>query len=526
MPLQFRYRNWYCRVAVPADLQPVLGRREIVRSLRTGSSLEARTKGHHVESRVYGAFAELRRQKGRMTTDQLRALANRYLFDKLDAAETMAAQVIAEAASNPDALEVRGDQLADALEDAERRFGTKAQQRALHKVADTLIAEAGLSIPKDSPAYNTFCLWLLKAQKDAARAELRLLQGDMEALTRPAPVPGVVPAGASSVRLSEAITRFVAFKRTQGAWTPKTDQLQSATYADLVALLGDKPVAQVSKADLLRYYEELPRLPSNAAKKWRGMNARQILDATADMDIPRLAVRSVNKRLGMVRSLFAWMALTDMIEKDPSAVLKDLPEGDASEARLPFADAEVAELLSICETEATTAAQRYVPRILAYSGLRLDEAAQLTRADVVQANGVWCFKVNADEGKKIKTATAKRLVPIHSAILGDVLAYREGRPEGNLWGLTKGRDGHSLALGKWLNRRVRKVTADKRKVIHSLRHSVATKLKATGVEEYVIESLLGHTSRSMSTGRYGKAMPPEKLAATVALIQYTTTANA
>ena len=58
------------------------------------------------------------------------------------------------------------------------------------------------------------------------------------------------------------------------------------------------------------------------------------------------------------------------------------------------------------------------------------------------------------------------------------------------------------------------------KTFHSLRHSVATKLKAQGVEEYLIEALLGHTSRSMSTGRYGKAVPPKALRPIVELIAY------
>lgn len=121
----------------------------------------------------------------------------------------------------------------------------------------------------------------------------------------------------------------------------------------------------------------------------------------------------------------------------------------------------------------------------------------------------------------MKTKTAKRLVPIHIVILGDLLEHRETRPEGNLWGLTKSaRGGHSAALGRWLGRRVRKITSDRRKVIHSLRHNVATKLKATGIEEYMIEGLLGHTSRSMSTGRYGKAIPAGQLATVVAAIEY------
>jgi integrase len=434
----------------------------------------------------------------------------------------MAARVIAEAAANPIALEVRSDELSDSLTDStERRFATKAQQRDLQTLADALIAEAGLAVSRDSDAYRRFCLWLLKAQQTATKTELTLLQGDLGPL--PAPIPAQRPTGGSpsAIPLSKVIERYVAFKRAQGAWTAQTDEIHEATYSELVALLGDKPVAEISKADLLRFYEELPKLPTNAAKKWRGMNARQVLDATADMEVPRLSPRSINKRLVMVRSLFGWLERSDLIERDPSVVLQSVPKEATEDDRIPFTDSEVLLLLARCEAEAETAAQRFVPRILAYSGLRLDEAAQLTKADIAQVDGIWCFRVNADADKKIKTRTARRLVPIHSTILGELLAHREARSEGNLWGLTaSGRGGHSAALGRWLNRRVRKVTTDTRKVMHSLRHNVATKLKATGTEEYVIEGLLGHTSRSMSTGRYGHDIPPSRMAEIVALITY------
>lgn len=524
MPIQKRYSGWYSRVAVPVDLRPIFGRHELVRSLRTGSSQEARARCHHVEGRILDLFTELRRRRTSMTTDQLRALADRFLADQLDAAETMAARVIAEAAGNPVALEIRSDELIDSLtESTEQRFATKLQQRELHSLADALLGASGISVPKDSDAYNRFCLWLLKAQQDAAKAELSILRGDLSALrpvnvaTRPAPV-------VESVLLSKAVADYQAFKQAQGAWTDQTKETHEVTYGELVALVGDKPVGKISKADLRAYYQELPKLPTYAARKWPDLNARQVIDATADQDIPRISARSINKRLVMVRSLFNWMELSDLIDRDPSEVLEVVAEDDSREKRVPFSDSEALALLARCEAEAEQPAHRFVPRILAYSGMRLDEAAQLTKADIQEIDGVWCFRINAEDGKKIKTKTARRLVPIHGAIVGELLAYRETRPEGNLWGLTASdRGGHSASLGKWLGRRVRKVTSDERKVIHSLRRSFATKLKGEGVEEYVIESLLGHTSRSMSTGRYGAPISPTKLAPVVALIEFGTT---
>jgi hypothetical protein len=78
--------------------------------------------------------------------DQLKALADRYPWDRLDAAEELAANVIAETATNPDALEFREEQLQD-LVDAPNGFASKRQRQELRKLAAGLLKEARLDVP-------------------------------------------------------------------------------------------------------------------------------------------------------------------------------------------------------------------------------------------------------------------------------------------------------------------------------------------------------------------------------------------
>lgn len=323
--------------------------------------------------------------------------------------------------------------------------------------------------------------------------------------------------------LSDAVRRFESYKAAQGAWTEKSAQLNKALLQELVEIVGDVELSKLTKADLLRYYEALPRLPSNAAKKWPDLDARQVLDETAALDVDRLAPKSINKRLSAIKAFLGWAVDADLLTANLGTVLKPVPEGDAREARFPLTDSEVRAFLAKCDAEARDEAHRLVPLLCAYSGLRLNEAAQLDRDDIREVDGVWVCDINGDGEKEIKTATAKRLVPIHSAILPAILKHRETVHRGNLWQLQKGRDGHSGPLSKWFARRLDGVVDDPRKTFHSLRHSVATKLKGQGVEEYLIEGLLGHTSRSMSTGRYGKTAPVETLRSVVERIEFSET---
>ena len=55
----------------------------------------------------------------------------------------------------------------------------------------------------------------------------------------------------------------------------------------------------------------------------------------------------------------------------------------------------------------------WVTNIAAYTGARLGEVAQLTTNDIELRDNIWCFSFNNQNGKKIKTQSSIRKVPIH-----------------------------------------------------------------------------------------------------------------
>jgi len=331
-------------------------------------------------------------------------------------------------------------------------------------------------------------------------------------------VPPAIETKGPSLSLS--VAAYCDLKVSQKAWTERTEEMLRGIYAEMVSILGDPPTASITKAALLGYQQAVAKLPVSAAKRWPGLDARAVLDKTAALDIPRLSPKSQNKRLVAVRSLFKWLVLTDAIERDPSVVLQAVPEGRPEDARDPLTADEVRAFLAVCDEQGSEAAHKWLPKVCAYGALRLDEAGQLDRDDIVEVNGVWCYRIAAGEGRKVKTRNALRLVPIHSALLGELLAYREARPKGNLWGLTKGRTGYTANVGKWFARRLDTIVDDRRKTLHSLRHTISTSLKAKGVEEYLIAQLLGHANASITSGRYGKAVPVETMRDVVERISY------
>lgn len=151
--------------------------------------------------------------------------------------------------------------------------------------------------------------------------------------------------------------------------------------------------------------------------------------------------------------------------------------------------------------------------MMLFAGLRTEEAAKLVPEDVREEQGVYVLDVNRKHGR-LKTENADRLVPIHSAILGELLKYTAGRTRGeNLWGLVKNSGGtYSASLSKRLNTLLdRACPEDDKLVPYSLRHTFATRLKYADVADSVLDELLGHKVEKLSVGRYGKRYPVEKL---------------
>ena len=83
------------------------------------------------------------------------------------------------------------------------------------------------------------------------------------------------------------------------------------------------------------------------------------------------------------------------------------------------------------------------------------------------------------------------------------------------------RNGYGDAVSRWFRRwRLRYGVDDKRKVLHSFRNTVATRLKYADVQEFAIAELLGHQNESISTGSYATKLPVKRLAETVRKLDF------
>jgi integrase len=478
---------------------------EIVKSLGTYSVREARRLAPSWEAHVGALFRRLRRDSRTMTDSDIDALVASYLNTELAEIDLRLAGD-GWRSNGPDWRDIACDLLVDELENLEEKL-------AHNNLRSTLPTARAMLPGASEEDVRVLARRLLEAQHQARRAEIAGISG--EPLPRPARAAvhaAVKPPEPASPFLSQMVADYVAFKMAGGKWTDKTRSQLVNLFRVQVDLVGDKPVRAITKEDMRQLYRLLPQMPAHATKRYPGMSAEEaIAAAAADSNDDRLSPKSQNDYFTHIKSLWKWSVENDYVDKSPAVVLKDVAETAAWDQRPAFADAQLTAYFQELQASATDdPAMLWVPRLMLYAGLRTEEAAKLTASDVREVEGVVCIDVNAREGH-LKTQNAPRLVPVHSAIRKELLAYAASRPEGNLWGLVMNARG-IFSLSKRLNDALdRACPEDDRLVTYSLRHTFATRLKYADVSDPVLDELLGHKVEQLSTGRYGKRYPVEKL---------------
>jgi integrase len=525
MSTQKRRGVYYSRLRVPSDLVDHLGKREVVKSLHTSCYRDARCLAARWEAHVSELFTCLKRYGHHMTKSEINTLVSQYMHSYLeDCEDERASREITQEQYEGVTLAI-----SDALETNDIDLTFNRLQR-IARTADGVLEEQGIELDPDSIEYKRLCRELLKAEQQVLRIEARRWEGDYSQ------EPAVTPLAASpseaadepQVPLSQVITEFTHQKELDGSWRPRTGTMFKSGLALFLDAIGDTPINEISKADIRKYQEVLFKLPTSMSQRFPGKSVQEVL-AMDTSSLPKLSKSSVDKQLRYVKGLFNWAKDNDYILTSPADALKLKNPGSQDEQREAFTDGDLSIIHAgdYAEQRSRRPDRYWIPLIMLYTGARLEEVAQLYVGDIKEVDGVWCIDIN-DEGddKELKNPNSKRVVPIHSWLIEQGLLehWREAAKQGNerLWPrLTKGNNGYGSAISKWFNERLRKLGIhEKRKVLYSTRHTVATRLKHADVQDHAIAELLGHKVEGITMSRYGKKLDVGKLKGVVEKLRF------
>lgn len=280
---------------------------------------------------------------------------------------------------------------------------------------------------------------------------------------------------------------------------------------------GHISVAELNVGILRSYIDIIRNLP--AIRNSAFMLNKKLIDISRFKEMEKISSKTFQYNLRVVRAFLNWVTYKGY-DIDPK--LKILLEGSLKditrEARVNRVPFDLSDLNNFFLSESyiqgtfKKTSDYWVPLIALFSGARLGEIAQLTVNDIKKMDEVWIFDINEEgDGKSIKNKKgSKRVIPIHTQLIHlnfitfvehvkklgyTQLFYDESRSVSGKFSQLQKRMSYYI-------RRIAKIESsrDKAKVFHSFRHLVRTKLVDAGIDERVIDSIVGHTNKDRSIG--------------------------
>jgi hypothetical protein len=220
----------------------------------------------------------------------------------------------------------------------------------------------------------------------------------------------------------------------------------------------------------------------------------------------------VKKALGALGSVLSWAKREGYLAANPAeGITTAVAKGDFEERRLPY-DAD--DLKSCSAKKPWRRVARRDQPITGCRSLRCTRArgwrslGSFAPADMRREDGIPYLAIEAGNGKKIKTRSSRRRIPIHAELVRlGLLEFVERQKAGDherLFPELKATRLGSLtaAWSKWWGRHARDLgVIDKRKVMHSFRHLWKDAARAVMPEEHH-DAITGHANGSVGRG-YG-----------------------
>ena len=251
--------------------------------------------------------------------------------------------------------------------------------------------------------------------------------------------------------------------------------------SQLKAHVGHNDAARITKADMVAWKDALVAL---------GRAPKGIKDG----------------QLAATRSIFNYAIANDLLAFNPAVGVTVKQRKKAGTKMLGYSDAEVASILVLAAAQAKPD-RRWLPWLMALSGARVGELAQLWGQRIVQVNGIWLMKIApAEDGGTLKNEGSERDVPIHSAILErGFLDFVRSRGDGPLFyrgakatkdkasrgrGARHASKGVANHLASWV--RDNGFTDERKAPNHALRHWFKTACQRAEVQDSIADAIQGH----------------------------------
>lgn len=476
---------WYVRKRVPVDLAHVEPRDQIRLSLETSDKriaitrypfklaaielvfenhrAELRKKGHVGAALTTGRLELLNRQeiealaadwwrgRERIRTPQLREEDDP--SDLIASIEDDAVRLASPLPTDLNPITLAADQLLV-------QAGMAAERRS---VGEIQLSTRSPKVNRGSTQYAYLCDLVgraLRLEGPIAKDHvLRRRDAPWDPLFNPGGVHGA--AGPSESSFGRTVADLIKqYREEREALFDKesTDRKYGLLFRVMEEVLGrGLPVSSIKRADCLRVLGFLKSLPPNTTKRFPKLTLSQAVEHGRATGLPGLAPGTVASYVNNLNAILRWAADNEWGVKVNTRGLVDTRHPKTKRRGFTPKELQVlfAGLLQFRDDDPT---KFWVSALALFTGARANEICQLHVEDVVDIDGIRClnltvFNTNGErvEGKRVKTPSSERMVPLHPALIeGGFIEFLESRKSQKMLfpDLSPGRkNNYSRALG-------------------------------------------------------------------------------
>ena len=513
------------RRKLPLDVRDVFGKKEHKQSLRTKDETLALERWKIVDTEIKQLIQQARSGKiirSKLTDKAIEAVAHNSARQQL-----------------VDDLDVRGKGY-EVLPDAERfpyfdPFAPIEEQQALttpmsavaqqaanahfliSKLEQALALDDFASLPEtvanriatnlkvqghkgkiDDKIYRAFVAAEIEAQKGI------ISRCEGQSIATPALIP------VNKHLLSKEAKKWSALKLKTTKWKDKTSESFLAAVRLFIEAHGDKDISEYIKDDARKFQAILIAFPANAKKNpdLEGLTPQQVVK----LGLPPMSTNNAHKIFNFVSSFFRYAAKSyDTMKSNPFDG-QSIEKEDNTDSRKPYTVEELNTVFGsplyhgvkskiYCNRAGDVSMREtgkfWLPLISLFTGMRMNEIAQIHREDIRHESGFLIFDLCKGEGKDFKTKKSSvRHIPVHFELLKcGLLQVRDSGKSTRLFPeMKRGKDGtFSYNYSKWYARFLNNLGIKRPDLVfHSFRHLFEEACMNTGMQDSMVDILQGH----------------------------------
>lgn len=327
-------------------------------------------------------------------------------------------------------------------------------------------------------------------------------------------LPAPKPVTRVAVTLGQLIERFEN-DPTRAHLTESAGKKYILPIAALKEVVGEERlVTDITRADCAEAFELLSALPPHSTKyeRYRNKTLREIGEIARRHGQPPLSGGTALVYAHHLSALFNYAIQKGVIEHSPAAKLAVGNKSTAS-SRRPFSLAELQAIVDALPKwdGGKRGGRLWVPLIALWTGMRLGEIVYLTGDDLQTVDGVEAIVLRPTVERRLKTAGAARVVPIHPELMrlgfGKHVAGVK-RSGGRLFPELVGKDQRQVAdlfqkrFSYFLKEKVEPPV--KGASFHSFRHSFRDAMREAAIPTDAVRALGGWARSGGIEERYGQ----------------------